>query len=144
MNKSASVKWSGGLKDGRGAISTQSGALADLPYGFASRFEGAPGTNPEELVGAAHAACFTMAFTLFLNEAKFRPDSVETKSTVTLEKDGPGFTITACHLDMSAKIPEIDEKTFQQLAAGAKANCPVSKLFANNAKITLSATLLDA
>jgi osmotically inducible protein OsmC len=141
MQKTASAKWHGGIKDGQGTISTQTGVLRDAPYGFASRFEGGPGTNPEELIGAAHAGCFTMAFSLFLTEAGFKADSIETKSTVTLEKVGEGFSITACQLDMTATIPGIDQATFEKLATGAKENCPVSKLFANNAKITLNAKL---
>jgi osmotically inducible protein OsmC len=143
MQKTASAKWHGGIKDGQGTISTQTGVLRDAPYGFASRFEGGPGTNPEELIGAAHAGCFTMAFSLFLSLAGFTAESIETKSTVTLEKDGDGFTITSCQLDMSAKIPGIDQAKFDELSKGAKENCPVSKLFANNAKITLNATLVS-
>lgn len=141
MQKTASARWHGGIKDGQGSISTQTGVLRDAPYGFASRFESGPGTNPEELIGAAHAGCFTMAFSLFLTNAGFKADSIETKSMVTLEKVGEGFAITACHLDMNAKIPGIDQANFDKLAAQAKDNCPVSKLFANNAKITLNATL---
>jgi osmotically inducible protein OsmC len=141
MQKTASARWHGGIKDGQGSISTQTGVLRDAPYGFASRFESGPGTNPEELIGAAHAGCFTMAFSLFLANAGFKADSIETKSMVTLEKVGEGFAITACHLDMNAKIPGIDQANFDKLAAQAKDNCPVSKLFANNAKITLNATL---
>ena len=105
MQKTASAKWSGGIKDGKGYISTQTGVLKDAPYGFAARFEEGPGTNPEELIGAAHAGCFTMAFSLMLTQAGLTADSIETKSTVTLDKDGEGFSITACHLDMKAKIP---------------------------------------
>lgn len=141
MQKTASAKWHGGIKDGQGAISTQTGVLKDAPYGFASRFEGGPGTNPEELIGAAHAGCFTMAFSLFLTQAGFKPESIETKSTVTLDKVGEGFAITACQLDMSAKIPGIDQAKFEELSTAAKENCPVSKLFTNNAKITLNAKL---
>jgi len=141
MQKTATARWHGGIEDGQGAISTQTGVLKDAPYGFASRFEGGPGTNPEELIGAAHAGCFTMAFSLFLTNAGFKAESIETKSTVTLEKIGEGFSITACHLDMTAIIPGIDQINFEKLATAAKENCPVSKLFANNAKITLNATL---
>lgn len=142
MQKTASAKWHGGIKDGQGSISTQTGVLRDAPYGFASRFEGGPGTNPEELIGAAHAGCFTMAFSLFLTQAGFTAESIETKSTVTLDKVGEGFAITACQLDMSAKIPGIDQAKFDELSKAAKENCPVSKLFANNAKISLNATLV--
>jgi osmotically inducible protein OsmC len=137
---SGSAKWQGGIKDGKGAISTKSGALKDYPYGFASRFEGKPGSNPEELIGAAHAACFTMALSLILGEAKLTAEQMETKADVTLEKQGDGFAITSVHLTLSAKIPGADEAKFDDLAAKAKAGCPVSKLL--NAKITLDATLL--
>ena len=142
MQKTASAKWSGGIKDGKGFISTQTGVLKDAPYGFAARFEEGPGTNPEELIGAAHAGCFTMAFSLMLTQAGLTADSIETKSTVTLDKDGEGFSITACHLDMKAKIPGTDQANFEKLANMAKEGCPVSKLFANNAKITLNAQFL--
>jgi lipoyl-dependent peroxiredoxin len=134
-----SAVWSGGIKDGRGAISTKSGALKDYPYGFASRFEGKPGTNPEELIGAAHAGCFTMALSLILGEAKLTAERMETKAEVTLEKVSDGFSITAVHLTLRAKIPGADDAIFQDLAGKAKAGCPVSKLF--NADITLDAKL---
>ncbi|WP_166302717.1 OsmC family protein [Bradyrhizobium sp. 2S1] len=134
-----SAKWQGGIKDGKGAISTKSGALSDYPYGFASRFEGKPGSNPEELIGAAHAACFTMALSLILGEAKLTAEHMETRADVTLEKVGDGFAITAVHLTLSAKIPGTDNAAFQELAGKAKAGCPVSKLL--NTKITLDASL---
>jgi lipoyl-dependent peroxiredoxin len=137
---SGSAKWQGGIKDGKGAISTKSGALKEYPYGFASRFEGKPGSNPEELIGAAHAACFTMALSLILGEAKLTAEQMETKADVTLEKQGDGFAITSVHLALSAKIPGADNAKFQELAGMAKAGCPVSKLL--NTKITLEATLL--
>jgi lipoyl-dependent peroxiredoxin len=137
---SGSAKWQGGIRDGKGAISTKSGALNDYPYGFASRFEGKPGSNPEELIGAAHAACFTMALSLILGEAKLTAEHMETKADVTLEKVGEGFAITSVHLALTAKIPGADNAKFQELAAMAKAGCPVSKLL--NTKITLDATLL--
>ena len=114
-----SAKWQGGIKDGKGAISTKSGALADYPYGFASRFEGKPGSNPEELIGAAHAACFTMALSLILGEAKLTAEHMETRADVTLEKVADGFAITAVHLTLSAKIPGADNATFQELAGEA-------------------------
>ena len=136
---SGSAKWQGGIKDGKGAISTKSGALNDYPYGFASRFEGKPGSNPEELIGAAHAACFTMALSLILGEAKLTAEHMETKADVTLEKQGDGFAITSVHLTLNAKIPGADKATFEELAGKAKAGCPVSKLL--NTKITLDATL---
>ncbi|UYO39098.1 OsmC family protein [Rhodopseudomonas palustris] len=138
---SGSAKWQGGIKDGRGAISTKSGALSDYPYGFASRFEGKPGSNPEELIGAAHAACFTMALSLILGEAKLTAEQMETKADVTLEKQGDGFAITAIHLTLTAKIPGADDATFQDCAAKAKAGCPVSKLLST--KITLDAKLVN-
>ncbi len=135
---SGSAKWQGG-KDGKGAISTRSGALKDYPYGFASRFEGKPGSNPEELIGAAHAACFTMALSLMLGEAKLTAEDMETRADVTLEKQGDGFAITAVHLTLRAKIPGADQATFEKLAGMAKAGCPVSKLL--NARITMDAAL---
>jgi osmotically inducible protein OsmC len=141
INHSGSAVWSGGLKDGKGAISTQSGALNAQPYGFAARFEGVPGTNPEELIGAAHAGCFTMALSLILGEAGLTADKLETTAVVTLEKQEDGFAITAIKLTLKATIPGTDDATFQQLAAKAKANCPVSKLL--NAAISLDAELLS-
>ncbi|NEW89038.1 MULTISPECIES: OsmC family protein [Rhodopseudomonas] len=138
---SGSAKWQGGIKDGKGAISTKSGALSEYPYGFASRFEGKPGSNPEELIGAAHAACFTMALSLILGEAKLTAEQMDTKADVTLEKQGDGFAITAIHLTLTAKIPGADDATFQDCAAKAKAGCPVSKLL--NTKITLDAKLVS-
>jgi osmotically inducible protein OsmC len=140
MKTFGTAVWKGGLKDGKGAISTQSGALKDYPYGFASRFEGKPGTNPEELIGAAHAGCFTMALSLILGEAKLKADQMDTKAEVTLEKQGDGFAITSVHLTLRAAIPGVDQATFEQLAGKAKAGCPVSKLL--NAKITLDAELV--
>jgi len=136
-----SAVWSGGLKDGKGAISTKSGALKDYPYGFGSRFEGKPGTNPEELIGGAHAGCFTMALSLILSEAKLTAEKMETQADVTLEKQGDGFAITSVHLTLKAKIPGADDAKFQELAAEAKAGCPVSKLL--NTKITLGASLVN-
>jgi osmotically inducible protein OsmC len=137
---SGSAKWQGGIKDGKGAISTKSGALSDYPYGFASRFEGKPGSNPEELIGAAHAACFTMALSLILGEAKLTAEQMETKADVTLEKVADGFAITSVHLTLKAKIPGADKAKFDELTGKAKAGCPVSKVL--NTKITLDATLL--
>ncbi|MFG1480223.1 OsmC family protein [Xanthobacter sp. V4C-4] len=131
--------WSGGIKDGKGAISTASGALSDYPYGFASRFEGKPGTNPEELIGAAHAGCFTMALSLILGEAGLTAARMETRAEVTLEKQADGFAITAVHLTLRAQIPGATAESFQALAAKAKAGCPVSKLL--RADISLDAAL---
>ncbi|MBM7332273.1 MAG: OsmC family protein [Alcanivorax sp.] len=139
MNKFASAHWQGDIKQGKGTISTQSGALKDQPYGFNTRFEDEPGTNPEELIGGAHAGCFSMAFSLQLGNAGYTPDSIDTKAKVTLEKDGDGFSITKVHLDMTAKIPGIDDDEFQKIAKAAKEGCPVSKLL--NADISLDAKL---
>ena len=140
ITKQASAAWQGGLKDGRGSISTESGALDAHPYGFASRFEGVRGTNPEELLGAAHAGCFTMALSLILGEAGLTAEQMDTTAKVTLEKVEAGFAITAVHLTLKAKIPGTDQATFAELAGKAKAGCPVSKVL--NAEITLDATLL--
>ena len=140
MKTSGSAVWQGGLKDGRGAISTKSGALKDYPYGFACRFEGWPGTNPEELIGAAHAGCFTMALSLILGEAKLTAERMETTAEVTLDKVGDGYAITAVHLTLKGKVPGASAAKFQELAEKAKAGCPVSKLL--NTKITLDAGLL--
>ncbi|QFY61469.1 OsmC family protein [Rhizobium grahamii] len=127
INRTGSAQWSGGLKDGKGQISTQSGALKSYPYGFASRFEGVPGTNPEELIGAAHAGCFTMALSLILEEAGLKATSMETTAKVTLESVEGGFAITAIHLSLTGSVPNTDERTFIELANKAKAGCPVSK-----------------
>ncbi len=140
MTTFGTAVWHGGLKDGKGAISTKSGALDNYPYGFASRFESKPGTNPEELIGAAHAGCFTMALSLILGEAGFKADEMNTKAEVTLEKQGDGFAITKVHLTLAAKIPGCDEVKFEELAGKAKAGCPVSKLL--KAEITLDASLV--
>ena len=140
INRNGSATWKGGLKDGIGSISTESGALKAYPYGFATRFEGKPGTNPEELLAAAHAGCFTMALSLILGEARLVAEQMDTSARVTLEKVDDGFSITAVQLTLKARIPGTDNATFQALAAKAKAGCPVSKLF--KADITLEATLL--
>ena len=140
MSTFGTAKWQGGLKDGKGAISTKSGALTDYPYGFASRFEGKPGTNPEELIGAAHAGCFTMALSLILGEAGFTAEQMDTKSEITLEKQGDGFAITKAHLILRAKIPGITEEKFKELAGNAEKGCPVSKVL--KAEISLDASLV--
>jgi osmotically inducible protein OsmC len=137
--RKGSAVWSGGLKDGKGAISTESGALDAHPYGFAARFEGQRGTNPEELLGAAHAGCFTMALSLALGEAGLTATKMETSAKVSLDKVDGGFAITAIALTLTAEIPGADDATFQEIAAKAKANCPVSKVL--NAEITLDASL---
>ncbi|MCL3882607.1 OsmC family protein [Marivita sp. GX14005] len=140
IKKTASAHWSGGLKDGRGKISTQSGALENQPYGFNTRFEDQPGTNPEELIGAAHAGCFSMALSMILNNYEAVAEDIDTKATVSLEEQGEGFAITAVHLDLRAKIPGISDEDFHEAANTAKENCPVSKLL-KAAKITMDATL---
>jgi lipoyl-dependent peroxiredoxin len=140
IQRSGSAHWQGGLKDGKGAITTASGALTDYPYGFASRFEGVAGSNPEELLAAAHAACFTMALTLVLTEAGLTAEALETKAVVTLEQGDGGFFIPKVELTLRASIPMADEVTFQTVAAAAKANCPLSKVL--NAEITLDAKLI--
>jgi osmotically inducible protein OsmC len=134
--RSGSARYQGFGKDGVGHVSTQSGALADTPYGFSSRFEEGPGTNPEELIAAAHASCFTMALSFALARAGFSGGTLETSAKVTLEKQGDGFTITRSDLDLSATIDGIDADQFAEIAADAKANCPVSKVL--NAEITLT------
>lgn len=139
MKTHGSAAWQGGVKDGKGAISTKSGALQDYPYGFASRFEGRPGTNPEELIGAAHAGCFTMALSLMLTEAGLTAERMDTTADVTLDKVADGYAITAVHLTLKAKIPGADQAKFDELTAKAKAGCPVSKLL--KAEVTLDATL---
>ncbi len=139
MTTFGTAKWQGGLKDGKGWISTKSGAMSEQPYGFASRFEGKPGTNPEELIGAAHAGCFTMALSLILEQAGFKADEMNTKAEITLEKQGDGFAITKSHLTLRAKIPGIDAAKFKELAGMAEKGCPVSKVL--NAQISLDAAL---
>jgi len=141
IQRNGSAQWSGGIKDGKGLISTESGALKSYPYGFASRFEGKPGSNPEELLGAAHAACFTMALSLILGEAKLTATQMDTTARVTLEQVEGGWAINAVHLTLRAKVPGADAATFAELAAKAKAGCPVSKVL--NATITLDAALVD-
>jgi osmotically inducible protein OsmC len=139
MKKTASAKWKGGIKGGEGSISSGSGVLKDAPYGFNARFEDGPGTNPEELLGAAHAGCFSMALSLQLGEAGMVPQSIETTATVTLDKSDSGFSITAVHLDVRARIPGAEKQAFEKAANAAKEGCPVSKVL--NAKITMDAHL---
>jgi len=139
MKKSASAHWSGGIKDGEGSISTETGVLREAPYGFKSRFEDGPGTNPEELIAAAHAACFSMALSLGLGNADLVAESIDTKAVVSLEKDGDGFSITAVQLTCKAKVPNTDAATFARIAEQTKLGCPVSKVL--KATITLDATL---
>lgn len=139
MIKRAWAVWKGGIKDGGGTISTESGVLDAAAYGFKARFENGKGTNPEELIGAAHAGCFSMALSLMLGEAGAPPEKIETHAAVTLEKVGAGFEITASHLTVTATVPGLDSAKFIELAEKAKAGCPVSKLL--KAKITMDATL---
>ena len=139
MKHKASAVWNGSLKDGKGTLSTESGALSGTPYSFRTRFEDEKGTNPEELIAAAHAGCFSMAFSMILGLAGFTPEKIETTATVTLEKVGDGFAVTASHLDVQASIPGADEAAFKDASEKAKAGCPISKLL--NAKITMEARL---
>lgn len=141
MKKFGTAVWHGAIKSGSGAISTESGALTAYPYGFASRFEGKPGTNPEELIGAAHAGCFTMALSLILSDAGFTAESLETRADVKLEKIGESFAITAVHLTLRAKIPQITAAVFDDLVTKARVGCPVSKVL--KAVITHDATLIE-
>ncbi len=142
IKRSGSATWSGGIKDGKGSISTQSGVLDNTQYGFNTRFENGPGTNPEELIGAAHAGCFTMALSGKLGEAGLTASKLMTTATVSLEKVEGGFAITAVHLALAATIPGATDEVFQAVALDAKQNCPVSKLL--NATITLDARLESA
>jgi lipoyl-dependent peroxiredoxin len=139
MQRTASAHWSGGLKDGKGTVSTQSGVLKQTQYSFSTRFENGLGTNPEELIAAAHAGCFTMALSAQLGEAGMTAESIDTKATLTMEKTDAGFTITAVHLDVVAKIPGGDQVKFNQAAQNAEKGCPVSRVL--NATITMAATL---
>ena len=139
MKKSGSAHWSGALKSGQGTISTETNALREVPYGFNSRFADGPGTNPEELIGAAHAGCFSMALALELGKIDLTAETIETTASVTLDKDGEGFTITAVHLSCTAKVPGADAATFEKVAQATKKGCPVSKVL--RADITLDAKL---
>jgi osmotically inducible protein OsmC len=139
MKKTASAHWQGGIKDGKGTISTESGALNKVPYGFNTRFEDQPGSNPEELLGAAHAGCFSMALSKELGDAGMTAESIETRADVTLDKQDGGFAITAVHLSLRAKIPGADRTAFEKAVETAKTGCPVSKVL--NAEITLEAVL---
>jgi lipoyl-dependent peroxiredoxin len=141
MIKKGTAAWKGDLKTGTGSISTETGVLRNAPYGFKSRFEDGPGTNPEELIAAAHSACFTMALSAGLGKAGFTPESIQTEAAVRLEKVGDGFAITHSDLVCVAKVPNIDDRAFQEIAEQTKAGCPVSKVL--NAKISLSAKLTN-
>jgi lipoyl-dependent peroxiredoxin len=142
MQRSATAVWNGALRDGKGSISTQSRALADAPYSFVTRFENAPGTNPEELIAAAHAACFSMALSAQLGTMNAVPERIRTAANVSLEKLDAGWTISRVHLDVTARVPGISATAFESAAASAKANCPVSRLL--KAEITMTASLEQA
>jgi len=139
MQRKGSAVWNGGLKDGKGTVSTASGVLNNAPYSFVTRFENEKGTNPEELIGAAHAGCFSMALSAQLNNAGLKPERIATEATVTLEKLEAGFAITTVHLQVSARVPGATQDQFNTATNNAKAGCPVSKLL--NAKITMDAKL---
>lgn len=139
MKRNASAEWKGGLKDGKGTISTDSGVLKNAQYSFSTRFENGIGTNPEELIAAAHAGCFSMALSGQLGNANLKADSIRTTATVTMEKTDAGFTITAVHLDVAARVPGATDAAFQAAAKNAKEGCPVSRLL--KAEITMQAVL---
>lgn len=139
IKRKASAIWQGGLKDGKGTISSDSGVLKQTQYSFGTRFENGPGTNPEELIAAAHAGCFAMAFSAELGKASITPKSIEATATVTLEKSDAGFSVTTSHLDVTASVPGADRAKVQQIAEAAKAGCPISKLL--KANITMNLTL---
>jgi osmotically inducible protein OsmC len=141
MQRTGSAHWSGGLKDGKGAISTPSGVLKGTQYSFSTRFENGIGTNPEELIAAAHAGCFTMALSAQLGNAGMTAESIDTTATVTLDKTDAGFSITTSHLDVTVKIPGGDQAKFEAAAKAAEAGCPVSRVL--NAKITMDAKLIS-
>jgi osmotically inducible protein OsmC len=139
MQRKGSAHWSGGLKDGKGTVSTASGVLNNTQYSFGTRFENGIGTNPEELIAAAHASCFTMALSAQLGNAGITAESIDTTATVTLEKTDAGFTITSSHLEVTAKIPGADKAKFEEAAKAAETGCPISRVL--NTKITMDANL---
>ena len=139
MKRKASAIWQGGLKDGKGTISTESGVLDKTQYSFGTRFENGKGTNPEELIGAAHAGCFSMAFSAELGKTGLTPESIHTTATITMEKTDAGFTVTQSHLDVTIKIPGADKAKVEEIANAAKAGCPISRVL--NAKISLTTTI---
>jgi lipoyl-dependent peroxiredoxin len=139
MIRKASAVWQGGLKDGKGSISTESGALKETQYSFSTRFENGVGTNPEELIAAAHAGCFSMALSAQLGGANLKPERIATTATVTMEKLDAGWTLTAVHLDVAAKVPGATAAAFETAAGNAKSGCPISRVL--NAKITMDAKL---
>ncbi len=136
MERKASAVWKGGLKDGKGQVSATSGVLSNTPYSFSTRFENAQGTNPEELIAAAHAACFSMALSAQLGAANLTPESINTTATLTMEKQESGWAITAVHLDVVGKVPKADAAAFQKAAEDAKSGCPVSKVLKANISMT--------
>jgi len=140
VKRKGSAVWSGGLKDGKGTVSSESGALSNIPYSFSARFESGVGTNPEELVAAAHAGCFSMALSNILGEANLKANRIETTATATLEKTAAGFTVTGVHLEVAAQVPNADQATLERLAGQAKTGCPISRLL--NANVTMEARLL--
>ena len=142
MKSTSTALWRGDLKSGQGTLTTASSALRDVGYTFKTRFEGAEGTNPEELLAAAHAGCFSMALSMILGGDGHTPESIDTKATVTLEEDGDGFSIKSSHLDVTAVVPGISDEAFQEAAGKAKGGCPMSKVL--NAEITMSASLAAA
>src|SRR6185503_2913499 len=139
MKRKGSAVWRGGLKDGKGSISTESGVLKDTQYSFSTRFDNGIGTNPEELIGAAHAGCFSMAFSAELGKAGLTPASIQTTATITLDKTDAGFSVTASHLDVAVKVPGADKAKVLEIANVAKAGCPISRLL--NAKLTMEAKI---
>lgn len=139
MKRQGSAEWQGGLKDGKGTVSTESGTLNHTPYSFKTRFEEGQGTNPEELIAAAHSGCFSMAFAALLEQEGFKADTIKTSASVSLEKSEEGFSIPAIHLQVTAKISRIEQSEFNKIINNAKEGCPVSKLI--KAKITLDAVL---
>ena len=139
INRKASAVWNGSIKEGKGTISTESGVLESTQYSFSTRFEDGKGTNPEELIAAAHAGCFSMALSGQLTTAGHAPESINTTATVTMEKTDAGFTVTKVHLDVTAKVPGIDAAGFETAANNAKSGCPISRLL--KAEITMTATL---
>lgn len=139
MKRKASAVWRGGLKDGKGTISTESGTLKDTQYSFSTRFESGVGTNPEELIAAAHSGCFAMAFSAELGKAGLTPESISATATVSLDKTNEGFSVTESHLDVTAKVPGADKAKVEQIANAAKAGCPISRVL--NAKVTMTLNL---
>jgi lipoyl-dependent peroxiredoxin len=141
MKRTGSAHWAGGLKDGKGAVSTPSGVLTNTQYSFSTRFENGIGTNPEELIAAAHAGCFSMALSAQLGNAGMTAESIDTTATITLDKTDDGFSITSSHLDVTVKIPGADKEKFEEAAKAAETGCPVSRVL--NAKITMDAKLIS-